>query len=1831
MTITHRIASAISNTIRETMRASVVNLRGSNLELRTVFHGPPMHLLEQVYRALVETGWLEVDHPTGGQIQIPVLLQVGKLPDGAPNPPAGTSGFCDGPYLVSLRNTPSVPRYLALTPPGGHRVMSITQATDEFGLSATNNGGSASIEDWWDDAFVQELVASALRRHKWASIAEQSGAAQLVKTAVQAADSVGHLDSSRTGPWNVLSRVWSIANLDISFPSQLSLACAFPPVADGSLQVKEQEAVLSALSEALAAEGFKSCIQRLAAGASAEVAEALTSFLDHIQKCDAPTALERSAAFYYAPFTGSDLQAPPSWWTVLTVETWTDLLEEEKRPEGSLLITCTNSIIPSLKGSVAVVLDTAEIDCSLPDDHQGSTQAKITRIAGSAANEKSWSLKLLKRSAVQDTDIPRHRSPLRYTGEVEGLRKASIKVISLATWDAGIFVHSKTAKKISPPKQVKSSGKQVVRECSLNLIGHGRHYLDVFVSPNVSIGEVATGKDSSGAHDVDTQAAVSRVSEHSFGLEIDATAECQYELLVQRPGGADELLRVSITSDETEAEGSASEFERLIRLNRQRQMRATTEVVIDRQIRSVDLQTWLLAEKTVERSFYPLVFAADYANAWRAPEWRNEENTIFSKGKFLHDPRPPMAEMEPPPGFLEARKLIAKIIRGDEETGVFEAARLGELLLDPQFAEVLEQYVSEYQSWLIAAPDVAPWCDTAIANGFESDKKTLAQEPDAILVSPLHPLRLGWHALAQNALFSAYQSNVPCPAASVLDPDMIPDVVALPLRTATGSTRHVTFFSVECSSDYWSVLWNGNKLDRLATRSRLAPFDREFGVELGGVSSGFSVAQVRRAMNDAFTLLCAKPVINITVSSSAGQSNACNEGLLSWANETFSSNDETDQIVTAAGQRIVQIFDDRPPSALPEDASISNLAEDTAGSVRWYGKLPPGIKPDLGIIAQLETSNAEAQPMEIGSPVGIGALLRYRVRRQLSAGDGAFLSESRMGIARRPSSNGLADKVMAGIVHLENLGTVRYGYTFAPSVHAIEDMLEKKNADFVAVSSSAVDPASFLGDWLKGAYLWDYELPSYSHRAGDVNGYYLLSQVKDIDRDTLQRILAKLPDCEGLDESMIDLMIREVSRRGIPTVRGLSGGERGASGDLGLLVASRFLQDEFREGDQLSSLLPVWKVTSDEETINLIVPVDPFEGYLGDLQHSLGTGNLMRPDLMIVALTITDSSIRCRVTPMEVKYRSTDSMNQASLLDALSQARSLSSLLRDLQGRAAEPDMLLWKLAFQHLLLSMIGFAFRVYSQQKFVSHDPQKWAELHSRISGAILSDELEIDIDESGRLLVIDASPNSAPRDVDGDGFAETIVLSATDAAQVAVGSPIKLYGRITRAVGTWRFTPVSKVPVGGVPVLPRGKSNLPTPPAAEPPNGAGHPPAAVPATNVKKAVTAITAEGNPTTKTGATMEDAGIELLIGSATDGFTQTDQILRLSDTRLNQLNMGIVGDLGTGKTQLLKSLIYQARAKPFLNRGIKPRFLIFDYKNDYQSADFVEAVGAKVVLPHNLPINLFDVSTIEGSVTPWLDRFGFFIDVLSKIFPGIGPVQRNRLKQAVKQSYEEARPMGRQPTVYDVHAKYRAALDAESDAPFAILDDMVDRELFAREPDGGGVEEFLDGVVVIALDKLGQDDKAKNMLVAIMLNVFYDHMLKIPKRPFIGSDPQLRAIDSFLLVDEANNIMKYEFDVLRRILLQGREFGVGVILASQYLRHFKEGATDYREPLLTWCIHKVPNVSPAELSALGLTGDVANLTQRVKSLTNHELLFKTYDVNGAIVTGLPFFKLVRPN
>ncbi|WP_449470557.1 hypothetical protein [Sphingobium chungangianum] len=1819
----NKLASVLADRIRSQLGAA--STPDGPREIRLVFLGPPHELMSGVFDELVA---MSGDAPP---THLPFLLQVPRDKLASGNPSLGASGWCDEDHLLVLRNTPDHASYVALLPPGEHKILSVDTTTGKFGVAERNNGGNATFESWWEDSFVQSLVLQAISQ---AGIpdAQVEEARQLVEAGARAADEVESGSSPREGAWRLLSRLFSIGPASGLMPGvALSLACGMPPMRAGTLAAREQIGTLKSIAEAMT-EGFRRSVDRLSDGASYDDQQHLAGFLEQVRStCEVATTFERATPAYYRPASWLELSAPPSWWASLDVEKWSELLAEEPSSAGDIAMICTNSLADLSKAMPAIVSREVELRFETKGGDPSGATIEVNRTPA-AGNGLVGSVAADGEDILLDAGPPAHKLPLTYKATADDFKPGSMKVISLATWQPGIVVACRLARKFSPPRRPAKRGAKASLEweASLSLPGPGRYELLVFASPGVTLD--ATGQVSADQPDgnVGAPAAVAlrSASVEMFRAEIEADGNCQLDLGFSRADKNGTLTREScrtyITCEDVPEVGCRSEFERLIKANR-RQLEsfdAKAVIPVNRAVRSTMLQDWILASDSIRQSYQPIVLAEDYGDHWSPPNWGVDGGPVLSRGSFIQDPRPEPLEFNPPIDFLDAREEIARRVRGDgDQSGVFETARLGEWAMrDEQFAALVEKYVDAYQAWLASDPEIACWSDVLAVTSLDASGRSLAREPVAIMLSPMHPLRVGWHVVAQRILAEADEAGKPCPAASVLDPDCVPDILALHLRSPAGLDQ-VDYLAVENGTDYWSVLWNGRELEKLPERSLAEPFGDAFGISVGGISVGFSAAQVKRALDDVSDLLAAKPVIAVAISSAGGTTDACNQGLVDWCTARFQEESRKPRSL-AVGPRFIEVFDDRPQSARPDDATIANLSEDTANSVRWYLDQPDGAVPDLGIIAQLDMSEPRSERVDGRTPLGLGGMIRHRVRRQLP---GAFLAESRQSTASGPSGEVLPDKVASLLSAMENLGPARTGLQFAPNVHEVQHMLRERRTDFVAVSSAAIDPACFLGGWLEGAYLWDFDLPSYSHRAGDTNGYYLLSQVTDADRDALSQALARLPGCDKLGIEKVQDVLLEVARRGIPTIKGLAGDDAGATGDLGIFVGVRFLQDRFRgsqhEGD---GLLPVIGGSADDATIAIVVPVDPFRGYIGDLCKALGKerGDLtqLRPDLIVVGIDLSGGNVRIKLTPVEVKCRPTSRFGATEAVDALAQARALSSLLQAMQRHDEQPR--LWALAYQHLLLSIIGFGLRVYSQHHDVIGHAVRWSDFHERIARSILGGGDAVEVDTRGRLIILDDNPTSKPQDFDNDGFEETIVIGRNDAGKVVADDPASFYDMVRARLGDWQLMPGAVVAV----------------PAAEPPeispgpmedraseSGAADegPLAEVKATDSQ---TAAPVDSN---KRAAEPVGSGVILEVGQTIDGFRPRDLELNISDTRLNQLNIGVVGDLGTGKTQLLKSLIAQIASSAPENRGHPPRFLIFDYKRDYSSEDFVAATGARVVRPHRIPLNLFDTRTSGDVPAPWFDRFRFFADVLGKIYSGIGTVQRDKLKRAVKEAYDSAAP-GVPPTLREVHTAYHEIVEGKPDSPMSIIGDMLDMEIFEEDQSKTvPFDSFLDGVVVIALDALGQDDHSKNMLVAVMLNMFYENMLRVPKRPFLGQDPQLRAIDSYLLVDEADNIMRYEFDVLRKLLLQGREFGTGVILASQYLRHFKAGGTDYREPLLTWFIHKVPNVTPTELSALGLTATASEMAERIKGLGNHQCLYKSFDSPGEFIRGYPFYELEK--
>lgn len=1849
---TNKFSIAVAETILARL-GTLSTSEGRSNEARIIFHGPSFPILEQVFEYLKR----QVGET------LPVLLQLDVPPNDHVNPPVGTSGRCNSAHLLNLRNTPGSGGFVALIPPGNHQNLSVSSTTDEFGMLASSNARTATFSAWWNDEYVQGLLRTVLRSEYKVSDGKLDSWLNRIETSAEALSDVYKGANGRYEEWKLLSRLYSPspASIALSNDEKLELACGFPRSNGDDVIFK----ALSAIADAVG-NGRDFAIQLARDNQANELEiDAISDVYTHIRTIPGPpAALGRSASAFYLSNNGELGAPPPRWWLDMPARRWMELLASDDAPSASANLSCSNSLLRAQNGLPLVVQDDVvlriDIVSNTPDE---AFQCELLRNGAVVQNYEIPAGHVGTQSfEFRDDRPPPHRQPLKYAIRFPGpkLNKSTdLKVISLESWAPGVVAVCAHAKKITPPKA--PVGKRTKNshdwESNLTLNGSGRYTLRLLLSAHVDIpnGATAQGIVDAGASDdgesgtetfeifvppdrIDTERTIEFEIQDRFQIDIPYV---RHESETKRRR---ETLRIYVTCEEVKESGCGSVFEQLVLENRGKIDKESSKPTLNLDLTSrvATLQFQQLDEANVRDSYRPLVLSKDSFERARAISWDCQKKSVLSDSYFPIDPRPEFHAFHAPQEFIDSREMIARLLLdrfGNQQ--LIEGVSLYHLYdTSPEFRKALDAYVHSYSRWVAEDRDIALWSDVIAITPTNPGGSTLVSVPDAILLSPLHPLRLAWQCNAQRVLFATSNEDAGCPAASILAPHSVPDSMALPIASSAG-IYYEKFVSVSSDNCYWSVLWNGRRLSTIEATISESPYTDDFGIAIGGITNGFSSSQISRALNDISTLYCAKPNLTLSVNSVGRTTGAFNSGVTEWCHANYSPDEKTGLIpISDLGPRRLNVFDYRAGEAIrPADTQLAAIAVDTDSLVQWYNPKPDSkvsLKADLCVLEQLETTTPDLIEGSFYNAMSSGALLTSRVRSSSTFRGSDLLLEARSSKAPPSREDTLSGRIERLVELLEMSESGPTCLQFTPNTREVNDTFEKEVAHLVAVSSSNVDPACFLSPTMKDGYLWDYELPEYSRAPGDNSGYYVISGTRDSELDALKQSLGAMMG----DETVVDFdakeLLLEVARRGIPTVKGVSRGTSGAVGDIGVFIAARFLQDCFRAHGSANGLLAPYSVDTEAEYLTIIVPVDPFQGHLNNLRegiqkspnalHSVKCSSKSRPDLLVISAAFTEDTVSVRLTPVEVKARTKSKLSVDERKAALEQCESLISLFRELSNFSER--FLLWRLAFQSLLVSMVDFGMRVYSQQPALFENADAWTTLHARLIQHLLSASSEIQLDPVGRLIVLDDSSDGGREDVDGDGFAETITLDRRSASLIAMGDAPEIFNAAKRLLGTWELMPHE----GTFHTL--GKADTKRRNYLENSLASG---SELSTTSGKVQLREEETDANePTAATVASVrnlaEVPGVVLTLGSNDRTLQRETITINLSDTSLNHLNIGVVGDLGTGKTQMVQSLIAQIANAKEKNRGIQPNFLIFDYKRDYTSPDFIKATNAKVYTPTDLPLNPFDLTGTDESSKDQFDKISFFRDILEKIYSNIGPIQRERLKQATYSAYALNSQHARGPLLQDVKSAYMEESKGKIDSLYSILSDMEDLGVFTTDRSKiVDFSEFLSGVVVISLNQLGQDDRHKNMVVAILLNLFYDNMLRLEKHPYIGTNPQLRAIDSYLLVDEADNIMKYNFDVLKKILLEGREFGCGVLLSSQYMNHFKTQKTDYREMMVTWLIHKVPNLTTDDIRVMGLIADQSALSDTVKKLPKHHILYKTHDGIARFLEGLPFFKLYGPN
>jgi DNA phosphorothioation-dependent restriction protein DptH len=327
-------------------------------------------------------------------------------------------------------------------------------------------------------------------------------------------------------------------------------------------------------------------------------------------------------------------------------------------------------------------------------------------------------------------------------------------------------------------------------------------------------------------------------------------------------------------------------------------------------------------------------------------------------------------------------------------------------------------------------------------------------------------------------------------------------------------------------------------------------------------------------------------------------------------------------------------------------------------------------------------------------------------------------------------------------------------------------------------------------------------------------------------------------------------------------------------------------------------------------------------------------------------------------------------------------------------------------------------------------------------------------------------------------------------------------------------------------------------------------------------------------------------------------------------------NSGIIGTMGTGKTQCTKSVVTQLYRNQHNNVDGKPiGILIFDYKSDYVDDKFIDATQAKKFNLHKLPYNPLSLFG-DTPMLPVHTARGFS-ETMGKAF-SLGQKQQLKLRKLIGEAYDLAgikkadpstwhKPA---PTIADVWALFEESEPTE-DSLYAALESLHELEIFETDiTKCTSLYELVGGITVIEL--AGYPGEIQNLVVALTLDLFYSQMQKQGK-PQVQGD--FRQVSKLILVDEADNFMSQNFSSLRRILKEGREYGVGVILSTQDITHFKTSENDYSTYILSWIVHRVSQIKNQDIKSIFNKDDKTEQEQLMKSIRGLEKHYSLY-VNG---------------
>ncbi len=281
---------------------------------------------------------------------------------------------------------------------------------------------------------------------------------------------------------------------------------------------------------------------------------------------------------------------------------------------------------------------------------------------------------------------------------------------------------------------------------------------------------------------------------------------------------------------------------------------------------------------------------------------------------------------------------------------------------------------------------------------------------------------------------------------------------------------------------------------------------------------------------------------------------------------------------------------------------------------------------------------------------------------------------------------------------------------------------------------------------------------------------------------------------------------------------------------------------------------------------------------------------------------------------------------------------------------------------------------------------------------------------------------------------------------------------------------------------------------------------------------------------------------ELLLGN--DVLTGTPVTWRLSVK--GNPHLLIAGLPGMGKTTCLVNLCVQ-----MVHHGVRP--VIFSYHQDIDRALETKLTAACFLDPHRLGFNPLRV-TNRSNPNAHLDVAGALRDIFLGIYPELGDVQGEKIRDAVKQSFLEC-GWGSGRTAEDglCEPQFSRFVEILQSDPrpdrslrslLARLAELADYGFFETGATPSIWE--LEGPVVLRLHGT-QSEKLQDAFAALVLYALYKDMFR---------RGLAERIEHALVLDEAHRAAR--LSLIPRLGKECRKYGIALVLASQEAKDFHD-------------------------------------------------------------------------